>query len=1227
MLSKDTDKSGIQYSKEELSEIERIIKIIPGGPADSSTSAPDDIMSLKPEEVEEYTDSADSYDEEIESSDEPEVGDEDFDLGAIPEDLLAEDLSEPSDSNELAEGEDDSTEEFEDISSLLEEVQDNDEILPPDEDFTFSEDFNALQSDDEALPLTDDSSIDEDAGFPQTGLDAFDEIDGLPDDDNIEPVVSPAVEESEDISDLTDDLSSIDGLDNIDGIGDINDLDSGDFHTNLEDISTDGVDLPPIDNLEEPAKYVYKPKNIKPKFNPKSTLGEIYNLLNGEPEAVEEKDIAAEAFSDETVGLMPDDVEPMDLPTDDDSMTNMSLDSFDGAEDIGSESSDLSLGLDDLPADDSMDMPSFGDDEKELSLSSSDEEIPDLNSLAVDNNATFGEADLDDLPDMSFGDDSPGELPGIDDMSDLSGDTGFDTDYGDIDTTPVTEDAFSETPVDQSMAEDLTAYNDNMDIPGVGEDEYPDIPDLKNINLSGAEHDIDDSYSVEDISDYEEESPETANVKENEPAELTDAELKKLKKGLLLLPPGLVAAVKDVILKDKLSPKDTRLLVSMIIDGRPEDNIHRFLEKKLNKKIDKDSVAKSRKVLTSRNAYTKEGRERQKRLIKKTKIFGIIGIAAITASILSYEYIYKPFMAKKYINEGVALIRRVNEPKFMDYKEAEDLFVKVDTDYVKDFIYGYLNYGKAYFDRKEYFRSLQKYNKAFDINPKDAETLNSLGYFYSKPKDDKFKDFFEKSVKLNLDNYYFNKVPALTPVKTQLDLAIDFYTKALNLDPKNLSSLLGIGNAYFYQGQFLKARTYYEEMLKIDPNSIAANSGLLNLFIEKDNFPEALKIYVDLRDKDLLHEVPSALLGKLAYYLLGKSKSENVNIRIDYGIQSPRLKDDSDNPFPAVKSVLDSLRKRDADYPPLYLLYAVLSIKEKNLQLAESYLKTAVDKADSANQKFFEADHYMGEFLYYTKDPVGAYKYFNKAIDDLKNPPDFTFDEYYKPIVMPGRTYAMMGNIFYYFFDKVVYRTGDQESVNEQDMVNTEEVMANFNIAQNKYEKALEHGFETSELHYNLGRIYYLNKLYEKARDQWLNLYDSFTTSPEMMLSLGNVFYKLGNYDTAKSQFMKLISVYENESAKINSVILSNNDHIKVYQTLSTAYNNLGAVYHMQSKDSESGICYWKAVDNSAKIMRENEFARVNLSHLFKVNQPPVDPILDDNLPYSINVFQSEMRW
>ncbi|HOO70814.1 MAG TPA: tetratricopeptide repeat protein [Spirochaetota bacterium] len=966
--------------------------------------------------------------------------------------------------------------------------------------------------------------------------------------------------------------------------------------SDLADISSEDLqDITDFVQVEEEPAGEIAPPEAKPsaRKKPESPLDQLEALTSEEPESLDMSDISDEQFVDEGIR----EVEPVEAGAADEELAEL-------GEELQFEEEAAEL----------MEKPGEVSLEKDIEV-----EIPDLADISLDEVDSIPEAAEEDIPDIDLGDLSE-EKAAVSDAEGIAGedellDTGFDelgaedlVDLGNIED--VSAEKISATTVQEPEVEapDL----------GISEEDLDEIDriDIGDIEAPERETKGGEEFTIEPLEEEVGMAPPPREVAAEEPLELTEKELKRLKKAILLFNAGLIKAIKDVIVNDLLSPKDTRALVDLILSGKAEDTVHRFLEKKLNRKIERREEGPSgRRVLYARAEYTKEGRERQRRLFKVTKIFGAAAVVAFIITILSYQYLYKPYMAKKLITQGVALIRERGDYKKKpgDYRKAEEIFRDVNENYRENYLPGYTSYGRAYFDVKEYSPALQKFNKAFSINPADIDTLNGLGYFYSRVPDE-----YYRLIKDNINNWYYKGKKKEMAEKSQLDVAINFYRMVLQRDSENITALFGIGNAYYHQGQYLRAKKYYEDILKADPDSAVGYAGLLNLYIDRDSFAQAATLHARIKDKDMMPELPSALLGKLAEYYLSKKRTDDSSIRIDYGVQSPRIKDEDDNPYPAVISVLNDLVRRDPDYPPLQVHWARLNRAQKNYTVMEKYLDRALDLSPN----YFGALHLLGEYYYFTNEPVKAYEYLNRAVNSYKNQPEFTLDDFYRETEDIGKTYAFLGNIFYYFFDKLKYRYGSLEDELIED--NTDRFL-NYSIAREKYEEAVNLGFSSPEIRYNLGRIYYMAKLYREALDQWLNLYEEFVTKPELMFALGNAFYHLGNYEAGKGEYLKLVDAFEMDAESITVVQKSNSEHIRIFRTLSAAYNNLGAVYQIQNNESKSGICYWKSIDYAKRLDQENEFARINMARSFN-RETKSAPILDEEVPFSIDVYREDLR-
>lgn len=850
-----------------------------------------------------------------------------------------------------------------------------------------------------------------------------------------------------------------------------------------------------------------------------------------------------------------------------------------------------------------------------------------------------GEADIPDLTDISF--DEHTEIPDA-----------RETEVPDIglDGMGVPESAGKVNAGEESPGSELSI--DEFDsIQGVGDYEYEE-PMLKSSDDGAREKKApiarpidEDMGGIPDLPALEEE-PLVIEKLEDEPKparktgrpaaaaaaegiDLSDRDLKRLKKAILLFNPGLRQAVKDVVINDLLAVADTRQLINMIISGRSESDVHSHLEKKLKRSIPlaEERPAPGRRIITARPEYAAGGRERQKRLARLTLIFGLSALATCVLFVAGYWLVYRPYAAKNKIKEGVAIILESGDylKKPRDYEKAEKIFRNVDENYIQNFVYGYTEYSRAYFDKKQFSYSLDKLNRIYGIQHRDRgmkidiDILNRLGQFYARVP----REYYE-SIRQNIDTWYYPRGPKKRENWSQLDVAIEFYKRVLLSDKKNITAIFGIGNAYFYQGQYVNARKYYQDIIDLDDGSWMGYAGMLNLYIERDDFKNVSLYHSRLNDKEMLPDMPSPLLAKLASYYLDKHKSDTMNVRVDYGVMSQRFKDIDDNIFPAIYAVLTALNKRDKDYPPLHLQFARLKKAENNPKVMKIHLDRAIALSlKHYNADYFGALHLLGEYYFSAREPVRAYETLNRAIKAAGNVPEFAREDFYRETESPGKSYALLGGLFYYYFDKVRLRYGDLE---DQLLDEEADKMANYQIARDKYEKALDEGFESSEVHYNLGRVYYLNRLYQKALNQWLNLYEDFVENPEIMFALGNAFYHMGNYDAARGEYLKMISAYEYDLERMKVIHQERPSDIKMVSSLASGYNNLGSVYQVLNNEAKSSISYWKAIDYSQRLNQENEFARVNLARSFKKGGEPGEPILDESIPYSIDIYREDMR-
>lgn len=972
------------------------------------------------------------------------------------------------------------------------------------------------------------------------------------------------------------------------------------------------TEVEPPTEAEEPEEPESERKGLFPKIRKRkiSTEEELRSLLKDEPESLDDSEISRDKhiFVDANADEYTPEPESQNAVSadggEDVPVIDVNGDDF-NVEDIPNEPTPI----DDIPESKDVPVADVPADE-EIALTGFDlGESSETDGGALEDEASVAAGELDFSPE----DITPSEQLEETDASLAS----LMSELGDIpDDGTVLGESASEQVSDLPDLGELPADNGD-DIGGFSASDSDSDFGLEEINSAPMNFEEPETVAENITEDFGFEPPisdDGAAAEDSSDIELSDRDLKKLKRALLLFNPGLRRAVTDAVVNDKLSPADTKSLIDSILKGLPEERIAAFLEGLTGEKVPETGVG-GRKVIHSRPEYMKKGRERQKLRLKMLGIAAAALVVAFILTIVGYQYVYKPAMAKSKIDEGKELILRPGDyaGKTADFKAAEDLADEVERRYKKEYIYGYNEYGMAYLKQKDYSRAYYKLNTAYKIDAKNKQTLLNLGKFYAKAP-----AAFYSTVKGQAEENYYSASERKGRDISQLDLAINFYRRVLLLEPNETTALYGIGNAYFAQGQYLQAKNFYMDILKVDPKSAVGYSGLLNLYIDRDAYDLVAATHTEIRYKKIMADVPLPLLAKLANYYLDKNKTSKFNVRIDYGVQSPRLKDIDDNTYPAVQNVISVMNSVDSSYPPLMLVSARMNLAQNNIMAARRYLERAL----AAEPNYFDALHLMGKFAYETNQPVEAYEYLNRAASSVGKQPAWTEEDFYKGTENIGETYSVLGNIFYYYFDKVKYRFGSLED----EILDAElEKMANYNTAKEKYLAAVKEGFASAEVRYNLGRICYLNKQYDKSLEQWLYLYDDFASNPELMLALGNAFYHLGQYDASRGEFLKMINVLEHESDGIRVVNPNNKEQVRLFKAMSSAYNNLGAVYHLRGEESKSSVAYWKSIDYAQRLDVENEFARVNLARSIN-GRRSVEPILDENVPYSIKFYTSDMR-
>jgi type IV pilus assembly protein PilF len=196
--------------------------------------------------------------------------------------------------------------------------------------------------------------------------------------------------------------------------------------------------------------------------------------------------------------------------------------------------------------------------------------------------------------------------------------------------------------------------------------------------------------------------------------------------------------------------------------------------------------------------------------------------------------------AKASRNLGEAYYRQKN------YPEALGEFLKSETIYPGDpFLQNDL--GLTYMAMKQMDFAVKHFKKAIEIKPDYAPAINNLGtaYLDKKEWDNAIRYFKEVTENLlyatphfplsNMGWAYYNK--------KEYALAEKFYLKALEIDPKFINALAGLGKTYIAMGRGSEAVATLEKAVKDYPRLGQLYLELARAYTVSGEYEKALDAY------------------------------------------------------------------------------------------------------------------------------------------------------------------------------------------------------------------------------------------------------------------------------------------------------------------------------------------------------------------------------------------------
>ena len=210
-------------------------------------------------------------------------------------------------------------------------------------------------------------------------------------------------------------------------------------------------------------------------------------------------------------------------------------------------------------------------------------------------------------------------------------------------------------------------------------------------------------------------------------------------------------------------------------------------------------------------------------------------------------------------------------------------------DYIKDEIKEnnvpelYNQLGNIYFNKENYDKSIEAYEKALEIDENHIESLYNRANIYKIYWDfDNAINLLNKILKI--DEYDYQSLTLLGDIyfkKENFDEALNYFAKSNSINEDNYFGYLGMGDVYFAKRYYEDALPYYDRAIEID-NGIAVAYNMRGLCYQKlkmydrvlDDYYKAIEL--DPRYADVYFNLAFELDRKRSY----KEAIENYEMYI-----------------------------------------------------------------------------------------------------------------------------------------------------------------------------------------------------------------------------------------------------------------------------------------------------------------------------------------------------------
>lgn len=521
----------------------------------------------------------------------------------------------------------------------------------------------------------------------------------------------------------------------------------------------------------------------------------------------------------------------------------------------------------------------------------------------------------------------------------------------------------------------------------------------------------------------------------------------------------------------------------------------------------------------------------------------------------------------------------------------------------------------------------------------EAQVLLSLGSFHGNPS----RRFAREPYKNNyLAADYYRRVLMASPA-----------TPAFKKEEMLNRAVMGIGDLFYHEKDYDRALDYYKKIVDKEPNNVAAHAGILKALLklfQLNNDPRmVIQHHTLVRNRKLEPKLPMYIKARLAAFYIDLPADNEL--RVKYNIPPTNLLTGQELKTRADELLNSIFNSTETDS---------FGQKIEGSRFAEGYYQRARSYAKDKNQvrmalKQFEyAYHYdprhfmalndRAELLTAMNDFAGAIELLKLAkelstpekLAELgENEQDETLAEAPVGIIAFNMGKAMYLDAIRDLSDSATwFRLKEVQKYRSQTDHGVGALLAQLDRIENEFHEAREKGLGGSkaenELLYFSGWTKYVRNDHRGALADWEKIdVEKAASLPNLSLAQSHCYYRLAVEETSPAQREKYLNSalgllfysHDRFTAKLKTVTRidpANEKHARLVSNLAIIENNIGAIYEMLDDEQKSLMHYWKSVENSKRIGKENEIANLNIRLSFKrkaLGEGENVPVIMDYVP------------